>query len=236
MASVDRIERAEAPEEGATQTWGDVEQQGTTSRRGSVCVLTGITAICCALAIFLIVGSEPLTGSKDGDETQEAAVAAASAIDTNALGCFKDSATNRTLVLELTDAVNMTPDVRRSLIFHTKTGGTLFELFSEARSSVLLFFSYPLHGDALCLSRQDGHFRPKASLRLLLGRGVFSSFLRVVRFTKITSVSTAACSGTHESASCNDLKRHGPINRNHHHPHTGTRTLMCKPERAHQAI
>lgn len=115
MASVDAIERAEAP--GRTTTagiWGeDVESQSSKARRRRLVVCAGVSVACVAVfaLAFGLSGSLANRGEDDGGVSAQSSGAQAQ-MDHNALGCFKDRLDDRTLRFELSDPVDMTPEVR----------------------------------------------------------------------------------------------------------------------------
>lgn len=124
MASVDSIERAGCPApEPDTSIWvTDVEQQGKTSRRKRAIVCAGMSVVCGALlALALFFGlSESFTGAEDAGQIDAQQSSSTNLqTDHNALGCFTDSQTNRTLVLEVVDPEGMTPDVSDRFYFRT---------------------------------------------------------------------------------------------------------------------
>lgn len=118
MASFDYIERADLPEPvpPTTSIWGDVEQHGHQIKRKRVSVCLGISILCGAvLALVLFFGlPEPSKGGEDAGQIaaqQQSSSNITEQTDHNALGCFKDSVTDRSLLLEFADAESMTPDV-----------------------------------------------------------------------------------------------------------------------------
>lgn len=114
MATVGSSERAyaSAPDT-PTGIWDTVEPRGVIKRK-RVLICAGISVLCGAvLALALFFGlSESL---EDEGAAGQISSQATSSTDHNALGCFQDSQTNRTLVLEVVDADEMTPDVSEML-------------------------------------------------------------------------------------------------------------------------
>lgn len=123
MATVDSVERAyaSAPATPTKNIWGTaVEPHGMiTKHKKRVLICAGISVLCAAmLALALFFG---LYESQEGDEgaaqISSQATSATQQTDHNALGCFRDSETNRALVLDLVDPEEMTPDVSDIYIY-----------------------------------------------------------------------------------------------------------------------
>lgn len=118
MASVDFIERADSdvsagPTPPTASIWGTDEAHGKKTRRRRAFFCAGISVLCGAiLAIGLFLGlPESIEGDEGAGRVGAQSSSTAQQTDHNALGCFMDSQTNRTLVLEFVDPEGMTPDV-----------------------------------------------------------------------------------------------------------------------------